>query len=308
MKVNDYDVVERSNRPNTSQRVGLRVLFINDGLYQDPYEISSVGVFLAQANLSPCSILTSANEVSAMPLMGFGNSATLVANSSFNASNYSPGTTASGIYKTGTGQFVVVLDGTVNLSGGYFGSAMANQASAATNYIDVWTVRMSQGSNYQVFINSFKLFDDTFIALTEPLLLKTSHHLSPKHIKLGSQIDLKMTTDVAVENRNIDRNIINLFKDSLLINPQIQIVKINEIGDNVLPSRVTVSSFAQTSSTCSVTSENTILFTWDTSELSTHSELLAGNLGSLVGLYTVQAKYTLLNNVILTPLFNVIVN
>jgi hypothetical protein len=33
MKVNTYDVVERHNRPDVLQRVGLRTLFYNDGVF-----------------------------------------------------------------------------------------------------------------------------------------------------------------------------------------------------------------------------------------------------------------------------------
>ena len=110
-----------------------------------------------------------------------------------------------------------------------------------------------------------------------------------------------------MENKNIDQNIINIFKDSLVIDPQIQIVKVNQ-ENSTLPSRVTVSSFSQTSSMIYTTSENTIVWSWDTSLLATHPELTTGSMGNLIGTYSVQAKYTLLNQVILTPLFYVIVN
>jgi len=45
MLVNNTTVVDRGNRPNISQRVGLRTYFINDGAYVDPFEISSVLIF-----------------------------------------------------------------------------------------------------------------------------------------------------------------------------------------------------------------------------------------------------------------------
>ena len=51
MEVNGTPVVDRGNRPNVSQRVGLRTFFINDGAYVDPYEISSVKLFCSSDGL-----------------------------------------------------------------------------------------------------------------------------------------------------------------------------------------------------------------------------------------------------------------
>ena len=54
---NTQVVVDRGNRPNVSQRVGLRTYFINDGAYVDPYEISSVQLFTRSAHpLSPYTV------------------------------------------------------------------------------------------------------------------------------------------------------------------------------------------------------------------------------------------------------------
>ena len=81
MQVNNTVVGARGNRPNVSQRVGLRTFFINDGAYVDPYEISSVQLFKRSSTLTPNSVIDSENLVSAVPLMEFGASGQLEAGS-----------------------------------------------------------------------------------------------------------------------------------------------------------------------------------------------------------------------------------
>jgi hypothetical protein len=314
MQINNISVVERHNRPGVLQKVALRSFFINDGQYQDPYEISSVSIFKLTSNTSPSTILNSDNLISntlasSVILMNFANSATLTTNSAFNASNYNPpagNLNASGIYKVAAGQYAVVLDGTINLSGVYGGSVIANQASTVTNYIDVWTVKMVAGSEYAVYINEFKLYDDTFYTITEPLLLETTNKLRNKYVKLGSKVDLTISTEFMLGNKTIDSAVKNIFRDSVLVNPSIQIVKLND--DYTLPARVTVSSFANTSATTEVTSDNTILFNWDTNSLYTLPAVLNGTFGSLTGAYQIQVKYNVLNQTILSDYLNLIVN
>ena len=72
MQLNSTAVVDRNNRPNIGQKVGLRAFFLNDGAYSNPYEISSVSIFTKGANISPSTILDSTTLlVSATPLMHF---------------------------------------------------------------------------------------------------------------------------------------------------------------------------------------------------------------------------------------------
>ena len=236
--------------------------------------------------------------------MNFQNSSVFTSSTAFNTSNYSTG--ASGIYKLGTGQYAVVLDGSLDQSGIYLGATIANEASAVNNYIDVWTVKMVQGSEYAVYINEFKLFDDTLYSLTQPLLLQTINKLRNKYVKLGSKIDLMVNTEFNLGNKDIDSSIKNLFKDSVIVNPSIQIIKLND--DYTLPARVTVSAFADTSAYTDVTSDNTILFNWDTTALYTHPSVMNGTYGSLTGAYQIQVKYSVLNQVILSDYLNLIVN
>ena len=323
MQLNGIELVDRHNRPNVSQRVALRTLFINDGVYADPVDISSVTIFKASSNLSPNSILDNnqvidMDGVSGSILMTYCNSSTTTTDIGFDPVNYQGkiniGTeindtkNASGIYKVGTGDYVVVLDNTIDLSGvvasGTESEApLTNAASSTDNYIDVWTVRFSAGSTYNTYINTFKLHNDTIFSLTEPLLLTTRNSLSPKHIKLGSKIDLKMPTEISVENKSLDESVINIFKESVVTSATMEIKKINE--DPNLDARVSVSSFSDTLNLVNVTSDNTLILSWDTNGLKQNTP---EGLGSQTGVYSIQAKYWVLNQVIYTPLFNVIVN
>lgn len=311
MLVNGYTVYDRHNRPSVLQPVGLRAFFINNGQFQDPYEISSVTVFKLSDNTSPSTLLTSANLLnpsiaSAVVKMGFANSAQLVTNIAFNASNYTPGATASGIYKLATGEYITVLNGQVALSGKYESTTIANQASAVGDYIDIWTVRWVQNSDWEIFVNDFRLYRDTIFTATEPLLVTTTNKLSNKHIKLGSKVDLKVATEVNIANKNITRTIKNSFEDAAITSAQLQIVKLND--DYTLPARVTVSAFADTSAAIDVTSDNTIVYNWDTNNLYTLPAVTNGTFGPLTGTYSVQVKYGILNQTIVSDLMYVIID
>ena len=328
MQLNNFTIVDRHNRPTTMDAVGLRTIFINDGVQVDPYAISAVSIF-ARENLN--TILDSDGMVSAEPLMQFSNlnNGVLVSGPSealFANTNYVPtsagancsvgvgGTTCagvSGIYRYTTaatpGEFVVVLDGGIALSGiwdGVAGSSLGNAASSVKEYVDVWTVQLSQNSNWQVLINEFSLFGDTFFSITQPMMLKTRNSLANKHIQLGSKVNVKIPTEITVENRDIDSSIKNLFKQSIITSASCEIVKLND--DVTLPSRVTVYSFADTEGLVDITSDNTLVYSWDTSTLATALALAGG--GTANGTYTIQAKYTLIDEVILSPRFPLIVS
>lgn len=309
MKINNLDVVDRHNRPGVLQPVMLRSFFVNDGVYQDPYAIQSVSVFYLTDNTSPNSILGDNGLIdptiaSGVILMNFANSSVAPSNVSFNTTAYSAG--ASGIYKLGTGQYAVVLNGAVGQQGVYQGTVIPNAASAAGKYVDVWTVKMAATSNYSTYINEFSLFDDTLFSITQPLLLTTSNKLRNKYVKLGSKIDLTIDTEFNIGNKDVPTTIRNLFKDSVIVNPSVQIVKLND--DYTLPARVTVSSFADTSALTDLTSDNTIIFNWDTTSLYTLPAVQNGTYGPLSGAYQIQVKYSVLNQVIVSDYLNLIVS
>ena len=313
MQINNTVVVDRGNRPNVNQKVGLRTYFINDGAYIDPYEISGVSIFPKSSTLSPNSVVGGDGLVTSVPDMQFGASGATrpvgaADSSSFDSSNYVPATTASGIYRIKQGEYVVVLDGTLNLSGfdSYDGSTIANTASAVADYVDLWTVKLVEASEYQVFTNHFALNEDTFFTFTEPLLLTTSNKLMNKHVRLGEKVDLKLSTETTIQNQDILHSVQNIFKDSVITSATVEIRKVNQ--DLHFDGPFTVSSFAQSTATATnqpvtVTQDNTIILNWDTTQLKELTSFQNGTFGSLTGTYSVQAQYTLLNELIISPLF-----
>jgi hypothetical protein len=306
MQLNGISYSARSSRPHVLSRVGLFAHFIGDGQYVDPYQISAVTIFAAVNNYNPSSVIDSNGEVditaSASILMNFANSAALTSDSSFNTSNYTPGTTASGIFKTATGKYIVILDGTVNLSGNInlsgLNTPIANGVSAASDYIDIWTVRLVEGSDLTTFINNFTLKRGVFTVLTEPVRVSVYNKLVNNRVVLGSSKHIKVTTDVNFENKHIDSSLTNTIKDSIVVSASMLIEKLNE--DSNLPSRVTVSGYTDTSALTEIASDNTISLLFDTNGLSTHPRTLDGTLGSLRGAYQARVKYTVFDEIIVS--------
>jgi len=303
MQLNGTSVVDRNNRPTVLQKVGLRAFFINDGVYVDPYDISAVTIFDKSANFTPSTILDD-------NLIASGIDASIVRmnyapSGDMSPSNYNPDTditSTSGVYRVKEGEYIVVLDGTQDISGVYnlHGSSVLvpNSASAVKDYIDVWTVMLAEGSTYQSLINDFHLYDDTFFVVTEPLLLTASNKLINKHVTLGSKENIKIATEVTINNKTIDSSVENLFRDSAVVSPQIKIEKLNE-GTETLPAHVEVSGFSDTSALIDVTSDNTMVLNFDTTTLATHPNV--ADFGGLVGQYRITVKYNLLNELIVTP-------
>ena len=320
MQLNGNLIVDRHNRPNTLQPVALRAFFVNDGVYQDPYDISGVTIFREENNFPPSSVLDSdglldSSLTSSQIVMHFEASANDVG-AALNPTSYVPTdpSSASGIYRVGTGEYIVVLDGSRSTSGEYtfHGSSthpnatvIPNTASSVGNYIDVWTVQLAEDSIYQSIINDFTLHQDKFFAITEPLLIKTTNKLQNKRIVFGSKVDLKVSTEVSLENKSISETVHNIFKDSVITRAMVDIKKLNESSN--LGSHVTVSSYSDTSALVNITSDNTIILNWDTEDLKTHPYTTAGTMGSLTGPYSLQVKYSVLNQTIVTPLMHFMV-
>lgn len=316
MQLNGVSLVDRNSRPGVLQKVALRTFFVNNGEYFDPYDISGVTIFDRLANISPSTVidtstgLITAGLPSSLILMHFGASANdsgaALAPSSYNPTGNVAST--SGIYRVAKGEYVCVLDGTINLSGYYnlngSGFAMRNGASAASDYFDIWTVKMVSNSDYQAMANEFSLYRDTIFTYTEPLLLTASNRLINKHIRLDSIVDLQVTTDVNIGNRTIDESFRNVFKDAAITSAMFKIEKINE-DTMTLPSRVEVSSFATTSGLVDVTDGNTLVLLFDTTKLATHPSV--AYFGGLTGTYCLTCKYNLLNQTIVTqPMYFII--
>ena len=309
MQLNGTSVVDRNNRPTVLQKVGLRAFFINDGVYVDPYEISAVTVFDKSANFTPSTILDD-NLIapgidSSIVRMNFAPSGVGAGRRGEDPTSYNPGsdiTSTSAVYRIKEGEYIVVLDGTQNTSGVYNlnGSSVvvANAASGVKDYIDVWTVKLAEGSTYQSLVNDFHLYDDTFFVVTEPLLLTASNKLINKHVTLGSKENLKVATEITINNKTIDSLVTDLFRNSAVINAQMKIEKLNE-GTETLPAHVDVSGYSDTSALIDITSDNTMVLNFDTTTLATHANV--ADFGGLVGQYRLTVKYTLLNELIVTP-------
>jgi len=296
MQLNGITVVERHNRPGTLSRNILRLNIINNGVSQDLYAVSSVSLFLKSQNVSPDTVLASGTQLisdtaaSTVKFRWTGVSAA----SAFNTDVSS----ASSIYKVGTGDYAVVLDGTQGVSSlDRSGTAIANQASSIGNYIDVWTVKVSANTDWTVFINDVKLFPDSFVAITEPLLLKSRTNLVPNKIRLGEIVDLKIATEVTVMNKNIDQTVKDTLSEGVIQNPKFRILKHNE--DSNLPSRVEVKSYADTSAYVNLTGDNTMIYSLNTSSLTSGT---ITDLGAGTGTYSVEAKYNLMSETIISPL------
>ena len=237
--------------------------------------------------------------------MQFGASANQNGTPALDPSCYFPSdaSSLSGIYRVKQGEYICILDGAQTQNGlyTYHGSSvyLTNSASSVGNYIDCWTIKFAEAAeDYQTLVNDFSLYNDTFFTVTQPLLLTTRNKLLNKHITLSSIENLKVTTDITIQNKDIDDSIKNIFKESAITSAMMKIEKVNE--DSVaLPSHVTVSSYNDTSSTVDVTSDNTIVFRFDTTTLAAHPSV--ADFAGLTGTYRATVKYTLLNETIISP-------
>ena len=103
----------------------------------------------------------------------------------------------------------------------------------------------------------------------------------------------------------------NLFKDSAITSAGVEIVKINDSVN--LPGRVEVSGFSDTSALIDITSDNTIIFNWDTEEIKTLGDSAAEilkreQIGCPTGTYAARIQYYLLDERIISPLFHFILS
>jgi len=283
---------------------------MNDGNTVDPAEIISVSIFDKSANQYPETLLNASgilepSTIAASALAHYETTGGGILNTNTvkPTSLYEPGDNS--IFKNGPGEYFVVVDGitpsafTGQIQNSNVTATISNEIPRSGEFIDIWTVKHPGSSNYKTVINTLFLYDNTFYTTTEAPSIKCYNNLITKKIELGSKRDLKILTEFTLENRNIDDATKNLFKTALAINPKIKIEKINE--DHNLPARVEVSGFTDTQNLIRVTSENTFMLNWDTETLRTHPQLLAGNLGSMLGIYAVTLQYEILNERIVTP-------
>jgi len=334
MRLNGEDLADRQNRPSVTQKVALRTFFLNGGEYVDPYDVSSVVIFSKLDNLAPDSLIDSSTGLlkstltSDMIKMSYGISGTALDphDGGYDATNeryrvtsnfladvgwfpaYVPSPEPSGIIRLGVGDYLCVLDGQLDLSGAYYLNSSSievqNSASAVLDYLDAWTVKFAQASEYQVMINGFHLYNDVFQTITEPVIFTATSRLINKHVNLGSQTDLKVTTDITVQNGSLDNATKAILEDSALRNAQFRVQKLND-GSVNLPARVTVVEYSDSEGSITVTSDNTMLYNFDTQAIATAAN--ADTLGGPVGTYAINCAYSILDqNYIQGPFYFVI--
>jgi hypothetical protein len=331
MLLNNTELTDRHNRPSVGTRVAIKTRFYNNGTPQEPYDVSSVTIFSKLTNASPSSIVDASGLIKEdqpinTVLMNFaisggtgggtdgphdaldGTGLTRVTQNNLSNTTwfpaYVPGPQASGIYRTNDaeeGTYVAVLDGVEALSGAFGGGTgstiggteIKNDTSTVQEYIDVWTVKMTEGSNYQLFINIFKLFNDTFLSIPEPLLLTPSNRLVNKHVTLDSTVNLKITTAMTVNNKTLDEATKNILQDYSITDATVKIQKINE-GSTSIDSHEVLTTGGFVAAT-NVTADNTVLFSFAPQSYAP--------VGGKVGTYAVTARYTFLTETIVTPPF-----
>ena len=310
ISINNVSFAERWDKPAVGSKVALTALFYNDGQLVDPVDVSAVTLYKYDSYASSA-LFDAVNLPSASPLMNFAPSGETPGDADTYTANWGDPVGAggldyqyaSGIFKLGTGKYVAPVRLDKGLSGSFRNEVLdaSTNLSGAVSYIDVWSVKLLPGSQYQAFIHRWSLYEDTFFSVTEPLLVKTSTTLANKHVRYGEKIDLVAPVEVTIENRNISQSIINVLKSTLVTSGAFKITKVND--NTSLDGPFTVSGWSDTSSTVEVTSDGTLIFSWDTNQIPTSSTF-----GEAKGTYAVQVLYWANGQKIISPRFYVSVN
>lgn len=310
ISINNVSFPERWDKPAVGNKVALTALFYNDGQLVDPVDVSSVTLYKYDSYASSA-LFDASNLPSATPLMNFAPSGAAPDPASEYTENWGDPDGvggldyqyASGVFKLGTGKYVAPVRLDKGLSGVFKGTVLNASANLglAISYIDVWSVKLLPGSQYQSFIHRWSLYEDTFFSVTEPLLVKTSTTLANKHVRYGEKIDLVAPVEVTIENRNISESIINTLKSTLVTSGAFKITKVND--NTSLDGPFTVSGWADTSASVEVTSDGTLIFSWDTNQIPT-----SNSFGEAKGTYAVQVLYWANGQKIISPRFYVSVN
>ena len=219
---------------------------------------------------------------------------------------------ASSIFKESPGHFSVIMQP----SGAYFPTSASptwnprytNNASAVGSYIDIWTVVQVEGSRAQIYVNTLTMQTANTFAVTEPLEVTTTNKLIQRYIELGSKKRLQIKTEIVVDNEPLKQSIRNLIETgSLLSNPEISIVKLNE--SPVLTARVQITGVGGVggfqSEGVQLDSQGTISYVWDTTNITPFYE--DENLGGGTGVYEITVRYDVVGETIISSRFKVIV-
>tara|TARA_R100000458_G_scaffold1977_4_gene1658 strand:- start:4116 stop:5111 length:996 start_codon:yes stop_codon:yes gene_type:complete len=215
--------------------------------------------------------------------------------SQFSVVNYGGDvSSASGIFRIKEGHFAVVLppDGlyvssTWNLPDGneYTSSGNATQsASAAGVYFDIWTVVDSPGSAARTYINKVQLYNDTIMGVAEPLLVTSKNSLVQKYVNAGSKVNLKVRTEISLNDKDTSKDIRSIFNESVIQDAQMR-----------------VRMYSETDGAWQVISD------WDDVDNITSSDtMIKSTTFNIVGRYEVQVKYSLMDETIYSDKFGLI--
>ena len=291
---NGYSVVKRYNRPSILLRTQLEMFFTNNGTYFDPDDISA------------CYILPDTGTTNGSPDIYINRTASDVGTSAYGKlndvglsavvatyigsgvpSDYEPdealGTSL--IYKVDQGKYSIIADGT------FFPEYSSLGISNGT-YFDAWLVRdfsaTEASAGYKLYWNKFTVFNDRVVTFTEPYQITSKSKLSQKYVELSSIVTLRVTTDTFVANRNMSRDLKEIFRDSVLTGAEIRIRKRNPYTSGEIS---TIQDW--TSDSIDISSDDTILYTWNTSSLEK-------------GDYIVEVKYQVLEQTFYSDEFSLV--
>ena len=331
---NDITVINRANRPSPISPCKLDFIWIKDGSYQNPFQVCSVHIFPNTQFGSPNPYVNLTAGGANYGLVSSTATEYIFHNYNRNAEGvrdgfdasmdgmaaetaYTGGNSASAIFNTSPGNFSVILQPGAE----YFPTTAPannwlpvseNSASATGDYLDIWTLVDVEGSRAQIYVNSFKLNSNSNVALTEPLLVTPTNKLIQRYVEVGSKEKLRVKTELVVDNQPITNDLRNLLETgSLLSNPQMRIVKLNESPE--LTSRVMIQDFEDTAGTIQLDSNNLISYLWDTDKLNPDGsygiipKYADDRLGGARGVYEITVKYDILTESFYSSKFKLIV-
>ena len=301
---NTYTVVKRWNRPGVLTKDLLEQYFTNNGSYFNPSQVSAVYI-LPDATMGPISSQThgspdiyinrTASDVG-LPAYGKLNAqgySSVVAK--FDVSNGGAIQNPSAYSGAGTSGASAIFSGLSGTTGHYqivLDQAAHSNFSAVGKYFDAWLVKdfssVDASSGWQLYWNKFEVFSDRIVTFTEPYQVTTNNKLSQKYLQLSSIPDLRITTDVFLANRNMTQDQKDIWREQVIDSAEIRIRRRNPRTSGLITDIVDWTSIG-----VEITSENTIMYRWDTTAMET-------------GDYIVQAKYTLLTQTIVTEEFSLV--
>ena len=311
---NGISVVRRYNRPSPNSKAYLELYTLENGQYTDIYQVCSVHVFkkldydsttkTIHYFQSSSTGLIEASSVSGEVAMVFSGISTETVDSTIGVYDSTAfaddAQSASSVFKVNgtTGRYAVVLkEGAAFMNPQGFSAPVAevNEASSVSTYFDVWTIKTTASSPAQLFIDEFDLHDSSYLHFTEPLQIKVKNHLKTNRVHFGGTENLLINTNISILNRSIDKEVKSTVRHSLLDSAQFKILRYNE--DSANPNFQIIKDWADVTH---LDGADTISISFPTS---TWIDVVKDNLDNRRGVYHVQVKYTMLDQVIYSEEF-----